>query len=38
VDSLDRSLPFHEQARISPGQYPERIAARQAAVATRMVG
>jgi hypothetical protein len=38
VDSLASALPFHEQARISPERYAERIAARQAAVATRMVG
>jgi hypothetical protein len=37
-DSLDRTLPFHEQARITPEEYAARIAARQAAVATRMVG
>ncbi|ALG12277.1 hypothetical protein [Kibdelosporangium phytohabitans] len=35
---LAQRLPFHEQARITPEQYAERIAARQAAVARRMVG
>jgi hypothetical protein len=38
VAGLDRRLPFHEQARVTPEEYAERIAARQAAVATRMVG
>jgi hypothetical protein len=38
LDSLDRRLPFYEQARITPQEYAARIAARQAAVATRMVG
>jgi hypothetical protein len=38
VAELDRRLPFHEQARVTPEEYAERIAARQAAVATRMVG
>ncbi|MET0134964.1 MAG: hypothetical protein ABW215_15380 [Kibdelosporangium sp.] len=37
MDSLARRLPFHEQAQVTPTQYAERIAARQAAVATRMV-
>ncbi len=31
-------LPYYEQARITPKQYAERIAARQAAVASRMLG
>jgi hypothetical protein len=31
-------LPYHEQARVTPEQYSERIAARQAAVAERMLG
>jgi hypothetical protein len=31
-------LPYYEQARITPKQYAERIAARQAAVAERMLG
>jgi len=35
---LARALPYHEQARITPRQYAQRIAARQAAVAERMLG
>jgi len=35
---LARALPYHEQARITPQQYAQRIAARQAAVAERMLG
>jgi hypothetical protein len=35
---LARVLPYHEQARITPQQYARRIAARQAAVAARMLG
>jgi hypothetical protein len=31
-------LPYFEQARVSPEQYRQRIAARQAAVAERMLG
>ena len=38
VASLDRALPYCERARLAPGQYAERIAARQAAVAARMLG
>ncbi|GAB3877953.1 hypothetical protein GCM10029964_027880 [Kibdelosporangium lantanae] len=38
VDALDRRLPFYDQARISPEDYARRIAERQAAVATRMLG
>ncbi|SMD05328.1 hypothetical protein [Kibdelosporangium aridum] len=38
VSELARKLPFHEDARITPAEYKDRIAARQAAVATRMVG
>ncbi|TCO52353.1 hypothetical protein [Actinocrispum wychmicini] len=38
VDLLDRRLPFYDRARITREEYAERIAARQAAVATRMVG
>ncbi|CAM3402184.1 hypothetical protein KIPE111705_06715 [Kibdelosporangium persicum] len=38
VGDLPRRLPFHAEARVTPSQYAERIAARQAAVATRMVG
>ncbi len=32
------ALPHYEQARLTPGQYADRIAARQAAVAARMLG
>jgi hypothetical protein len=35
---LPGALPYHEQARVTPAQYAERIAARQAAVAARMLG
>jgi hypothetical protein len=35
---LDRRLPYHEQARVTPAEHAERIAARQAAVARRMLG
>jgi hypothetical protein len=35
---LPRLLPYYQQARVTPGQYAERIAARQAAVAARMLG
>ena len=38
VDDLARVLPYHEQARITPQRYAQRIAARQAAVAERMLG
>jgi hypothetical protein len=38
VDSLAERLPFFAEARITPDEYKQRIAARQAAVATRMVG
>jgi hypothetical protein len=38
VTDLPSVLPYHEQARVTPDQYAERIAARQAAVATRMLG
>jgi len=31
-------LPYHQQARVTPAEYRERIAARQAAVAARMLG
>ena len=31
-------LPFYEQARVTPAEYAARIAARQAAVAARMLG
>ncbi len=36
--ALADALPYYEQARISPAQYQGRIAARQAAVASRMLG
>ena len=36
--SLADRLPYYEQARITPAEYRARIAARQAAVANRMVG
>jgi uncharacterized protein DUF1214 len=36
--SLAQALPYYEQSRITPENYRARIAARQAAVATRMVG
>jgi hypothetical protein len=35
---LDLALPYYDHARITPAQYATRIAARQAAVAERMVG
>jgi hypothetical protein len=35
---LSRRLPFHDRARVSPTEWRERIAARQAAVAERMLG
>jgi hypothetical protein len=35
---LARRLPYYEQARVTPEQYRQRIAARQAAVAERMLG
>ncbi|GDY29617.1 DUF1214 domain-containing protein [Gandjariella thermophila] len=35
---LPRRLPYYEQARITPEEYAARIAERQAAVATRMLG
>jgi hypothetical protein len=35
---LPRWLPFYDRARIAPGEYAQRIAARQAAVAARMLG
>jgi hypothetical protein len=38
VTDLPGLLPYYEQARITPKQYTERIAARQAAVAQRMQG
>jgi hypothetical protein len=38
VAELSQRLPFYDQARITPREYAERIAARQAAVARRMLG
>jgi hypothetical protein len=38
VDQLADRLPFHAQSRVTPTEYADRIAARQQAVATRMVG
>ena len=36
--SLPDRLPCYEQARVTPKEYAERIAARQAAIASRMLG
>jgi hypothetical protein len=36
--SVPDALPYYEQARLAPGEYTARIAARQAAVAERMLG
>ncbi|MEU6191770.1 hypothetical protein [Nocardia sp. NPDC047038] len=38
VADLPNRLPFHEQARVTPEQWRDRIAARQVAVAERMLG
>jgi hypothetical protein len=38
VGSLAQRLPYYEQASITPADYAARIAARQAAVANRMLG
>ena len=38
VADLSRLLPYDEQARVTPKEHAERIAARQAAVAARMLG
>jgi hypothetical protein len=38
VAELEQRLPFYERARITPQEYGERIAARQASVARRMLG
>jgi hypothetical protein len=38
ADDLPRWLPFYDQARVTPGEYAQRISARQAAVAARMLG
>lgn len=37
-DAVTSKLPFHEQNKISDGDFADRIAARQAAVANRMLG
>jgi hypothetical protein len=37
-DSLASRLPYYEQARVTPAEWRARIAARQAAVADRMLG
>jgi hypothetical protein len=37
-DELPRVLPYYESARATPAEYAARIAARQAAVAARMLG
>ncbi len=38
IDELPQRLPFYAQARMAPAEYTTRIAARQAAVADRMLG
>ncbi|WP_236791776.1 hypothetical protein [Amycolatopsis sp. GM8] len=38
VDDLAGKLPFYDNAKITPGEFADRIAGRQAAVATRMLG
>jgi len=38
IDELPQRLPFYAQARMAPAEYTARIAARQAAVADRMLG
>ena len=38
VADLPAALPYYEQARATPGEFADRIAARQAAVAERMLG
>jgi hypothetical protein len=37
-DSLAQALPHHDDARVTPDEWRARIAARQAAVADRMLG
>jgi hypothetical protein len=37
-DDLPRRLPYHAESQVTPQQYAARIAARQAAVADRMLG
>jgi len=36
--ALPRLLPYYQQARATPAEYTAKIAARQAAVAARMLG
>jgi hypothetical protein len=38
VADVPERLPYYEQARLTPSGYADRIAARQAAVAARMLG
>jgi len=38
VADLARLLPYYDQARVTPEQYAQRVAARQVAVAERMLG
>jgi hypothetical protein len=38
IDDLAQKLPHYEQAQVAPAQWRDRIAARQAAVANRMLG
>jgi len=38
IGQLAKHLPFHEQSAITKAEYSDRIAARQAAVARRMLG
>jgi hypothetical protein len=38
ADDLPQRLPYYERAQLSPQEYAERITARQAAVAVRMLG
>jgi hypothetical protein len=38
ADSLPDALPYYDRALLGPGEYAARIAARQAAVASRMLG
>jgi hypothetical protein len=38
VSEIPGRLPFYDSARVSPGEWRQRIAARQAAIAERMLG
>ncbi|KAA9161572.1 hypothetical protein FPZ12_013745 [Amycolatopsis acidicola] len=38
VDEIPKRLAYYDQARVTPEEWADRIAARQAAVATRMLG